>query len=421
MKTIFRFLLLVFSVFTSMSSLFSQWVQTNGPGSPVTRLTVLGTDLYAGTTTARGNGGVYLSTAADPSNWTPFGLQNRDITGLGVSNSVLFAGTSQAGAFRDSGGVWNPLGNGIPGVNDTYIISFTSQDNYIFAGSFLLGAYRSSNGGDNWVPVNTGLQAFPTVQCFALNGNNLFLGTSDSGVYRSTNYGALWTPARNGLSNGNVYALAVIDTILFASVPGGGGLSFSIYRSMNNGANWDLVNTQGQPPINQFAVSGRNIFGVALGAGVYLSTDLGTTWNPVNNGLPNGLTILSIAVRGSYLYVGSSYTATTNGFVYYRPLAEMVTDVHETGDTPTAFTLEQNYPNPFNPTTTIAFSVFQSGYVNLEIFNLLGEAIRPLISENLNAGTYKAAWDASAYPSGVYFYRLQAGTFSETKRLLLIW
>ncbi|MCX6134883.1 MAG: T9SS type A sorting domain-containing protein [Ignavibacteriales bacterium] len=86
---------------------------------------------------------------------------------------------------------------------------------------------------------------------------------------------------------------------------------------------------------------------------------------------------------------------------------------------PTEYGLSQNYPNPFNPTTTIQFDLPKSGFVSLKVFDLLGRQAATLISEELDAGYYRSVWRANV-PSGVYFYRIQAGEFSQTKRLILL-
>ncbi|MDZ7406155.1 MAG: T9SS type A sorting domain-containing protein, partial [candidate division KSB1 bacterium] len=84
------------------------------------------------------------------------------------------------------------------------------------------------------------------------------------------------------------------------------------------------------------------------------------------------------------------------------------------------FHLEQNYPNPFNPTTTISFSLPLGSFVSLKVFDALGREVSTLVSEELAAGTYVRQWEAAGLPSGVYFYRLQAGSFTETKKLILL-
>jgi hypothetical protein len=87
---------------------------------------------------------------------------------------------------------------------------------------------------------------------------------------------------------------------------------------------------------------------------------------------------------------------------------------------PKTFTLFQNYPNPFNPSTVIDYQVASLGRVNLKVYDLLGRKVVTLINEVKSAGSYSATFNATNMPSGVYFYQLQAGSFTETKQLLLI-
>ena len=87
---------------------------------------------------------------------------------------------------------------------------------------------------------------------------------------------------------------------------------------------------------------------------------------------------------------------------------------------PAGYTLSQNYPNPFNPTTNLEFGISDLEFVSLKIFNTLGKEVASLVNENLNAGTYKYSFDASGFTSGIYFYTIKAGEFTETKRMLLV-
>ena len=87
---------------------------------------------------------------------------------------------------------------------------------------------------------------------------------------------------------------------------------------------------------------------------------------------------------------------------------------------PNNFSLSQNYPNPFNPNTTIKFAIPRAGDVGLAIYNALGQVVATLVNEHLNAGTYSADWNSSDFPSGVYFYKLTSGDFTETKKMVLI-
>lgn len=89
-------------------------------------------------------------------------------------------------------------------------------------------------------------------------------------------------------------------------------------------------------------------------------------------------------------------------------------------DPPSHYSLKQNYPNPFNPSTNISFGIPSKDFVSLKVFDLLGKEVATLVSEELSAGNYTRRWNAADVPSGVYFYRLQAGSFFESKRLSLL-
>jgi hypothetical protein len=88
--------------------------------------------------------------------------------------------------------------------------------------------------------------------------------------------------------------------------------------------------------------------------------------------------------------------------------------------TVSSYYLHQNYPNPFNPSTTIAFDLPKSSEVILKVFNILGEEVATLVSERLTAGSYSYEWDASNLASGVYLYRLKAGDYVETRKMVVM-
>jgi hypothetical protein len=100
----------------------------------------------------------------------------------------------------------------------------------------------------------------------------------------------------------------------------------------------------------------------------------------------------------------------------------VTTDVRQSGSmvTPDNFALQQNYPNPFNPTTIIKYQLPKSSYVTLKVFDLLGREISILVDGLKEAGFHEASLDGSQLTSGVYFYRLQAGSFIETRKLVLL-
>jgi hypothetical protein len=87
---------------------------------------------------------------------------------------------------------------------------------------------------------------------------------------------------------------------------------------------------------------------------------------------------------------------------------------------PSAYALEQNYPNPFNPSTTITYALPRSGHITLAVYDLLGKRVRTLVDESQDIGVHKIVFDGHGLASGVYFCNLRAGTFSATRRLLLL-
>lgn len=96
------------------------------------------------------------------------------------------------------------------------------------------------------------------------------------------------------------------------------------------------------------------------------------------------------------------------------------TGIDKLSETPKSFSLNQNYPNPFNPSTMIEYNLPSESFVELNIFNSLGELIDKIVNERQTAGTYKVNWNAGSYSSGLYFYQIKSGNVSLTKKMLLV-
>ncbi len=131
---------------------------------------------------------------------------------------------------------------------------------------------------------------------------------------------------------------------------------------------------------------------------------------------------IDITNDNGYVILGSTNSFGAGNYdIYVIKLAPDLTDINRSDKIlPNQFILQQNYPNPFNPTTTINYTIPKSAKVSLTIFDVLGQKIETLVNKRQNPGNYSVHWDASGYPSGIYFYQIKAGKYSQIKKMLLI-
>jgi hypothetical protein len=157
-----------------------------------------------------------------------------------------------------------------------------------------------------------------------------------------------------------------------------------------------------------------------VGDTLQLSLDDGRLHIDRTSSYRNGVNGLGWYNRGDPNYA-SSYTPTNYNLVMTAEIAVPVTDVRLISNAvPTTYSLKQNYPNPFNPSTNIEYSILVKGLVKLQIFDILGRSIATLVNTTQEAGVYHATWDGKTAASGVYFYKLESGSFSKTERMLLL-
>ncbi len=380
----------------------AQWVQPEGTFTGnVYSLGIIGNNLCAGSFNR-----VYLS-SNNGTNWMQTDL-NKQVYSFAASGNYIFAGTAVYDVFLSTN-------NGINWTQTSYFnqtvyslaISGNNLDKslqIIFAGISLFGVYFSTNNGTNWTQTALNNQ---TVRSLAISGNNIFAGTYGNGIYRSTNNGQSWT--QTALNNQIVYSLATSGNNIFAGTQDSG-----VYLSTNNGQTWTQTALNNQW-VWTLAISENKIFAGTNYNGVYLSTNNGQTWLQKNQGWLSPPSVRALLIKNEYIFAGLHGVS-----VWRRLLAEIIGIKNISTEVPSDFALEQNYPNPFNPVTKINFSLPKAEYVKLTIYDALGREIETLVSENLNPGTYQAEWNGSNYASGVYFYRLQAGSYSETKSMMLV-
>ena len=413
---------------------FGQWIHFNGPGTTGTScFATNGAALYAGDL----SDGVFRSTDSGTT-WVPVnsGLTLKWINVLLTDGTSMYVGTDGAGVFRstDGGMNWTAPLQGLPKPARTTSLAVLGSS--LFAGMMGMGLYSSTDKGAIWVKVQTG---FPDSYIYALAvmDRNIYAGTS-GGVFTSGDSGATWIPVNNGFpktSDGyypQVNAFAVVGRNLFA-VTSNWNVSGGVYLSTDNGTSWTAASNglpKGQagyyPSVNALAPSGVNLFAgtepkmYGEGSGVFLSTDSGTSWSEVDTGLTEK-DVFALAVSGNNLFAANRYHGQSTGTGFWRrPLSEVTTSVEPPYRTAFHFSLGQNYPNPFNPSTSIKYELPKTSEVRLSVYDMLGREVSVLVNERRDAGVHDAKFDAAGLSSGVYFYRLQAGDFIQTRKLLLV-
>jgi photosystem II stability/assembly factor-like uncharacterized protein len=422
------FLLLVMIFISSITEVNAQWTQCKGLGNfTISSFASIGNNLFAGTF----DGFVYFSKDSG-STWTqlasiaqPYHVPNTqliegpiiflfaDSTRLIAGVGGLYNSSIKISTSTDNGLTWTKKDSSfIYGVN-----CFTSNNETIFAGTDN-GVFLSTDNGTSWSASNTGLNNAhydsiyhhsPSVLSIIAKGTDIFAWTNTDELFHSTDIGKNWSVIKNELLQ-NISGLAVIGNDLFISTVFGG-----VFLSSDNGNNFQAVDTgMTYYSIITLLANGTNLY-TATDEGIFLSTNKGGNWiniSPETQVGPHGDAI-TLAVYDSYLFA-VSYS------FWRRPLSEIITGINQKNKLPTSFSLQQNFPNPFNPTTTINYSIPKSCFISIKVYDILGREVTTLVSENKPIGNYSVQFNAAKLTSGVYFYRMQAGDFVQTKKLVLL-
>ena len=238
-------------------------------------------------------------------------------------------------------------------------------------------------------------------------------GVNPQKLYKTIDGGRSWTLTRYPANY--VQVLKFYDRNIGLAVPGGDG----IYRTLYGGNTWDSIPIPSRHWGEAFSFAPGNPAKVWFldSDDLYFSSDTGRTWTaqlhmPWSSGSGRDV-VFTDAQNGWLLGDKDILYRTTNGGV--------TTGIDEQpGSAPSRFTLFPNYPNPFNPTTTITFTLPHSTHATLKVFTPLGIEIATLVSGIQSAGAHQVQWNATGKLSGVYFYRLEAGGYVETRKLILL-
>jgi photosystem II stability/assembly factor-like uncharacterized protein len=287
----------------------------------------------------------------------------------------------------DGGAVWTSQPSGTGG--DLRAVYFSDANTGVAVGSYPTTGngviVRTTDGGTTWwdQPLDPaqGVTSFSGLQCLSFSDASRGTAVGSGGIIlRTKSGGAVWKYQQSGTSTYSyLQSVCFTDTNTGTAV-GGGYDSFSnpfsiILRTTNGGEAWTT----------QSGGTTHFLYGVCF-------TDF-------NKGT-------AVGEHGTIL------RTTTGGVTWV--------DVEKKPGGPAEFTVSQNYPNPFNPTTTIRYELPGTSNVRLSIFDMLGREVTVLVDERNQPGVHEVQFNASGLSSGEYFYRLQAGAFIQTKKLLLI-
>lgn len=337
--------------------------------------------------------------------WTSLPVNVIGIVSLESDGSRLFAGAimSLGGSTLiysdDNGETWNNTNVTQSQVSTIEVIN----QNLMYAYSNLQVFFQSTDRGETWTQI-TGLPFTATREIYKSHTGRVFI----SGYY-SDDDGQTWSQTGYDRAGSGIYAYAENQDGLWV----GAG---KLWLSNDHGGSWE----EKDPYLTASLIAdGNNIFQGR--EGFAYSTDGGNSFTSYNEGIDNIDRVLSMIFDGEFILIG------LDGPGLYKIKASdlgITTSVEQTEELANSFELLQNYPNPFNPSTTIKFSIPESGFVSLKVYDVLGKEVATLVNNELAAGSYSAIFDANNYSqnlsSGIYFYKLESGNFVQTKKLMLI-
>jgi len=338
-------------------------------------------------------------------------------------------------------------------------ISFLSvcilDSNIVLVSGYDRKIYKTTNFGESWYRITSVNNGFDLNEIKFPDKSTGYIASSLGVILKSTNVGESWYTLQHPEPFAkNFYSLDFIDANTGYVVGHGGSSSRSpILKTTNGGVNW--TRQESLTPSSLYSVKFINPdTGIICAGEIIRTTNGGNNWLRLNS-LTNSVTKLAYvnnqiiyAVGGNGTIIKSSnggvnwiqqVSNTTNHlsgvcfvdeFTGYAVGANGIILKTTTGGTvgintinttiPESFHLYQNYPNPFNPVTNLEIGISKLEFVSLKIYDMLGKEVTMLANAYMNPGTYKYEFDASGLTSGVYFYKLEAGDFIETKKMSLI-
>jgi photosystem II stability/assembly factor-like uncharacterized protein len=286
----------------------------------------------------------------------------------------------------------------------------------------------TTNGGNNWTITNPpGLTGVSSAQNSVVVVDNLFYGfglnTGTSRVYLTTDGGTNWNVKPLGVTGGFVSGFAFSSNKTYGIAASNSSLP-NISRTVDGGASFSVLNTGPGPTglctmkwIPGTSTCYYSSFAPTSNC-VRKSSNNGSTWTTMSVPGISGITHMEFVYTGGIVY---AYVVAKQGIIYKAAkLVDNITGISSSSQVPSGYSLEQNYPNPFNPATNISYSIPKASFVSIKIHDMLGNELMVVVNAYKSAGRYTETVDALDLASGIYFYTIRAGEFSDTKKMTLI-
>jgi photosystem II stability/assembly factor-like uncharacterized protein len=299
----------------------------------------------------------------------------------------------------------------------------------LYCGTYMI--HRTTNGMQNWTVISPDLTnghvqnlgTITTVDVSASNPNVIYCGTDDANVWVTTNGGTNWTKIINGLPYRWVTRVTVHPTqanICYVTLSGYkvDSTGAHVFKTTNYGTVWNSISSNlPDAPANDILVDPAflNTLYLATDVGVMISTNDGASWSTYGQGITSNVPCHDLTLNNN----SRKLIVWTHGRSAYMTNLDPV-GINPVSEIAESYQLNQNYPNPFNPETKIRFSVPGEGIVSLKVFDITGKLVADIINSNRKKGTYDVTFDGDRFSSGVYFYRLTAGEFTQTKKMMLV-
>jgi hypothetical protein len=355
---------------------------------------------------------------AAPSNLSPKQLRPILTSGFGIVN-VIAHGRSDGFAVKTSGYNANPKQYLLAGAQSGESDCFDS----IQAPN--MPAFYYSLGCDNGAFDKDQAPFSIPGECFVEN----VLGETDGAVAMIANSRWGWVSSSYLLQAAFYDSLFAHPDRPAASAMYSAKSVYSYYRDLIYGQNFfgdPSLRVYTSTPARQALAVTKTGDGISIrvtvsgqpvaGSNVTLSSDGALLSTQVTDG--NGVVAFVLPNTSGDYVVSSAKPGLLTARTSYS--GSIVTDYNDDNNVPYAFSLAQNYPNPFNPVTTIRYRLASREIVTLDVIDLLGRTVATLVSGVQSAGDHDAVWNGSSVASGVYFYRLSAGSYCDTKKMILL-